>query len=217
LKHQLTLLSRAQITSAGAFSYSVSYESSSGTRVRSQPGYFVVDPILRLPARSPILDPTTHAVLPIGSGGSVHPSKTVPLPLDGLVIQTVIAKWMGTLEEWAPHLATMRDRGYNMIHYTPLQQRGESNSPYSIYDQLEYSDDLFPKALQGKTKEKEQQMKIKLKEVKEQYGMLGMIDVVLNHTANNSKWLEEHPEAGSSSPPLPRFCCFSYPDTTMTL
>jgi glycogen debranching enzyme len=49
-----------------------------------------------------------------------------------LVIQTVIAKWMGSLSEWAPHLDTMRDRGYNMIHYTPLQQRGESNSPYSI-------------------------------------------------------------------------------------
>lgn len=29
-----------------------------------------------------------------------------------------------------------------------------------------------------------------------EHGLLGMTDVVWNHTANNSKWLEEHPEAG---------------------
>ncbi|GAA5860325.1 hypothetical protein JCM8547_003463 [Rhodosporidiobolus lusitaniae] len=186
------------ITSAGAFSYFVEHDSASGERVQSAPGYFVVDPILTVPARSRILDPATHAVLPLGKGGVVSPSDTVPLPLDGLVIQTVIAKWMGTLDEWNPHLATMRDRGYNMIHYTPLQQRGESNSPYSIFDQVEYSDDLFPAGLKGKTSEKERLMKEKLEEIKREYGMLGMIDVVLNHTANNSKWLEEHPEAGYS-------------------
>ncbi|GAA6033773.1 hypothetical protein JCM8097_004427 [Rhodosporidiobolus ruineniae] len=193
------------ITSAGAFSYFVEHDSASGERVKSAPGYFVVDPILRLPARSRILDSATHAPLPLGQGGVVDPKKEVALPLDGLVIQTVIAKWMGTLEEWAPHLDTMRDRGYNMIHYTPLQQRGESNSPYSIFDQLEYSDDLFPAALKGKTAEKEREMRSMLARVKKEWGMLGMIDVVLNHTANNSKWLEQHPEAGysvASSPHL---------------
>ena len=29
-----------------------------------------------------------------------------------------------------------------------------------------------------------------------EYGLLGLTDVVWNHTADNSKWLEEHPEAG---------------------
>ncbi|GAA5827939.1 hypothetical protein JCM11251_005656 [Rhodosporidiobolus azoricus] len=186
------------ITSAGAFSYHVLSTSPSGSRVQSAPGYFVVDPILRVAGRTPILDPHTHAPLPIGQGGVVKKGKgeEVALPLDGLVIQTVIAKWMGTLDEWAPHLDLMRDRGYNMIHYTPLQQRGESNSPYSIFDQNEFSDDLFPAALKGKTGEKEKKMREMLKRVKEEWGMLGMIDVVLNHTANNSVWLHEHPEAG---------------------
>jgi glycogen debranching enzyme len=101
---------------------------------------------------------------------------------------------MGTLEQWKPHLDLMRDRGYNMIHYTPLQQRGESGSPYSIFDQLEFADDLFAP---GTTKEaKMKTMREWVKRIKEDWGMLGMMDVVLNHTANNSPWLEDHPEAG---------------------
>ncbi|GAA5866533.1 hypothetical protein JCM1840_001348 [Sporobolomyces johnsonii] len=188
------------ITSAGAFSYFVEHDSDlpGETRARSKPGYFSVDPILSLPARSRILDPTSFSVLPVGEGGVIQKGKTINLPLDGLVIQSVIAKWMGTLEEWAPHLDIMRERGYNMIHYTPLQQRGESNSPYSIYEQLEFADDLFADAIKGKQAKKTEKMREMLKSVKEEWGMLGMIDVVLNHTANNSKWLEEHPEAGYS-------------------
>lgn len=107
---------------------------------------------------------------------------------------------MGTLEEWKPHLDLMRDRGYNMIHYTPLQQRGESNSPYSIYEQNEFSEDLFGGKKKGR-EEKEKEMRSMLGRIKKEWGMLGMIDVVLNHTANNSKWLEEHPEAGEFHPP----------------
>ncbi|GAA6056561.1 hypothetical protein JCM3770_004362 [Rhodotorula araucariae] len=188
------------ITSAGAFSYHVEYDSTSGSRARSQPGYFVVDPVLRVPARTPILDPATHAVRPRGEGGVVRRGASeVALPLDGLVIQTVIAKWMGTLSEWAPHLDTMSERGYNMIHYTPLQQRGESNSPYSIFDQHAFSDDLFDAETRRKgAGAKNEAVKGMLRRIKKEWGMLSMIDVVLNHTANNSQWLEEHPEAGYS-------------------
>lgn len=132
-------------------------------------------------------------MLPPGKGGVVT-SDLISLPLDGLVIQSVIAKWMGTLDEWVPHLDQMRDRGYNMLHYTPLQQRGESGSPYSIYDQLQFDDALFKAGVKGDAKVKE--MSKWTKRIREEWGMLGMMDVVLNHTANNSPWLQEHPDAG---------------------
>ena len=31
---------------------------------------------------------------------------------------------------------------------------------------------------------------------REEYGLLSLTDVVLNHTANDGPWLAEHPEAG---------------------
>jgi len=37
-----------------------------------------------------------------------------------------------------------------------------------------------------------------IKLAREEYGLLSMTDIVLNHTANDSPWLHQHPEAGSS-------------------
>lgn len=34
---------------------------------------------------------------------------------------------------------------------------------------------------------------------REEYGLLSLTDVVLNHTANDSPWLMDHPEAGELS------------------
>jgi glycogen debranching enzyme len=42
------------------------------------------------------------------------------------------------------------------------------------------------------------QMENLLRIAKEEFGLLSLTDVVLNHTANNSPWLQEHPEAGKS-------------------
>lgn len=75
-----------------------------------------------------------------------------------------------------------------MIHFTPLNTRGESNSPYSIYDQLGWDPACFP---QG-----EKDVARLMASMENDYGLLGLTDVVWNHTANNSKWLQEHPEVG---------------------
>jgi glycogen debranching enzyme len=38
-------------------------------------------------------------------------------------------------------------------------------------------------------------LKSKVDFLKEEYRLLGIVDIVLNHTANNSKWLLEHPSS----------------------
>ena len=90
--------------------------------------------------------------------------------------------------DWDKHLQGISQRGYNMVHFTPLMIRGSSNSPYSIYDQLAFDSDIFPNG--------EKDIARMVKKMQTDYNLLSMTDVVWNHTANNSKWLEAHPEAG---------------------
>lgn len=112
-----------------------------------------------------------------------------PLPLDALSIFSILSKFMGKYPtDWQKHLKGVSERGYNMVHFTPLMKRGVSNSPYSLFDQLRFDEECFPKG--------EEDVKDMVDIMEKEYGLLGLTDVVWNHTANNSKWLEEHPEAG---------------------
>ena len=111
------------------------------------------------------------------------------IPLDALSIFSIVSKFMGKYPaEWEKHLKGIGQREYNMVHFTPLMERGESNSPYSMYDQTQFDLEVFPKG--------EKDVAAIIKKMETEYKLLGMTDVVWNHTANNSKWLEEHPEAG---------------------
>lgn len=169
-------------------------------RVQGKHGYFNVDPLLSLPQRSAILHRETLAPLAQGKGGvvSANDADEKPLQQDGIILQSFVAKWAGSLSEWAPHLDYATACGYNMLHFTPLQVRGSSNSPYSIADQTDFASDLFDtKAGPASSKqERFATMGTWIERIRKQWGMLSMIDVVLNHTANNSEWLNEHPEAG---------------------
>ena len=111
------------------------------------------------------------------------------MPLAALSIFSLISKFMGKYPtDWEKHLRGISERGYNMIHFTPLQHRGRSNSPYSIYDQLAWDPECFPNG--------EADILKLIDSMENKYGLLSLTDVVLNHTADNSKWLQEHPEVG---------------------
>lgn len=112
-----------------------------------------------------------------------------PLPLTALSVFSVISKFMGKYpSDWDRHLRGISDRGYNMIHFAPLQARGVSNSPYSLYDQLAWDPECFPNG--------EQDIQHLVKNLEKNHSLLSLTDIVLNHTADNTKWLQEHPEAG---------------------
>ncbi|KAJ8515736.1 hypothetical protein ONZ45_g6896 [Pleurotus djamor] len=183
------------ISHAGAFVFWVEYDGEkAGERLSGRKGYFNVDPTLRIRKRSPILSKDLEPLPP--STGAVLQPEYVNLPLDGLSILTVVSKWMGPVSKWSSHFAEAKDRGYTMLHYTPLQERGHSDSPYSIRDQTKYDPSMFEgdcgndggKAIVEKT----------LHVARDEYGLLSLTDVVLNHTADDSHWLPHHPEAGYS-------------------
>ncbi|KIK60308.1 glycoside hydrolase family 13 protein [Collybiopsis luxurians FD-317 M1] len=200
------------ISHAGAFVYWVEYDGEKpNERVKGREGYFNVDPVLRIKARSPILSDDLLP-LPPKSGGVLQ-QDIVNLPLDGLSVLTVVSKWMGPVSEWRKHFAEAKDRGYTMLHYTPLQERGESDSPYSIRDQFQYDSSLFGgkrEADGGKS-----QVEAILKVAQEEYGLLSLTDIVLNHTANDSPWLVDHPESGFSPANSPHLTPALELDTAM--
>lgn len=162
------------MSSAGAFAYYTTF---------SPLPEFSVDPV-------PTPEPTQTPIHYI----DVSPKLTLQgkhLPLNALSIFSVISKFMGEYPvDWDKHLKGISQRNYNMVHFTPLMQRGASNSPYSVYDQLSFDPALFPKG--------EEDIASLVSRMEKEYGLLTLTDVVWNHTAHNSKWLEEHPEAGYS-------------------
>ena len=110
------------------------------------------------------------------------------LPLNSIALQSVVSKWLGpTLTDWDRVFTKISKKKYNMIHFTPLQQRGESNSPYSIFDQLTFDPQYF---------NSEKDVKAMVDHLYKDLNILSMTDIVFNHTANNSSWLREHPDAG---------------------
>jgi len=188
------------ISHAGAFAYWVEYDNDEtpGQRITGRQGYFNIDPLLRIKARTPILDNDSNHLLP-ADGGAAIGDELINLPLSAVSLLSTVSKWMGPVSKWPDFFAEARDRGYNMLHWTPLQERGESDSPYSIKDQQRYEPSMFDDPQVVEEDGGIAKMDEILSLARDQYGLLHLTDVVLNHTANNSPWLEEHPEAGRSS------------------
>ncbi|XP_059612400.1 glycogen debranching enzyme [Phlebotomus argentipes] len=118
------------------------------------------------------------------------------LPLDSIRCQTVMAKCLGHLQTWEDKLKVTHESGYNLLHFTPIQKLGGSRSGYSLSDQLAVNPDFGPGANYDKV------AKV-VKKCREEWGIASICDIVLNHTANESTWLKEHPETTYSCATCP--------------
>lgn len=109
--------------------------------------------------------------------------------MDGIQCQTVLSKSLGPFEEWKARLQVAKESGYNMIHFTPLQKLGVSNSSYSITDHKSLNP-IFSKNKPVTYKDVEEFTRWMNKEWK----ILTANDLVFNHTSKCSAWLQQHPE-----------------------
>ncbi|XP_076018251.1 glycogen debranching enzyme [Genypterus blacodes] len=139
-----------------------------GDTKRSGGGYILVDPVLRVGADSHVL------------------------PLDCITIQTYLSKCLGYLDDWLDRLRVAQSSGYNMIHFTPLQTLGESRSCYSLADQLTFNPEFSPEGQSYSWVD----VGALVEKIRTEWNMLCITDVVYNHTASNSVWINEHPECG---------------------
>ncbi|KAF8543569.1 glucanotransferase domain of glycogen debranching enzyme-domain-containing protein [Trichophaea hybrida] len=122
---------------------------------------------------------------------TVSPSLAIngePLSLSSLSVCSVLSKFLGPVEKWDGYMKYIADKGYNMVHFTPLMERGASNSPFSLFNQLKFDPIAFPGG--------EKDVREMVDRMEKEHGILSLTDVVWNHTAHNSEWLQHHPEAG---------------------
>lgn len=153
---------------AGSFNYYFTVDQSDSRKDPSGQGYFLVDPTL--------------------SFGTDDEDDEITL--DCIQCQSVITKCLGPFHQWEGRLYVAKATGYNMIHFTPLQELGDSNSAYSLRDQRHLSPAYSDDNNQYTYKDVDQLVRKMAKEWK----VLSLTDLVFNHTSTDTPWIQEHPE-----------------------
>jgi len=94
---------------------------------------------------------------------------------------THLSKLLGPLDKWEDSLRVAKEAGYNVIHLTPVQKLGISNSGYSIADYH---------ALNPTFNSDFKALKQLVDKIEREWQVLTIQDVVWNHAAKNAPWLQ---------------------------
>lgn len=116
------------------------------------------------------------------------------ITLDCIQCVTMISKLLGFFPDWYDRLLVAKMSGYNMIHLTPTQTLGISNSSYCLKDQVTLNPDFTPPGY--KEQFTFEHVKELVDKMAKEDGVLTIADVVWNHTSKDSPFLGEHPECG---------------------
>ena len=96
----------------------------------------------------------------------------------------------GPLDTWAPHLERAASMGFDWVFVNPIQKLGRSNSLYSIADYFAINKVLLSP---GSKRAPDDQVRA-MAETAEGLGLSLMIDLVINHCAEDSALVKEHPD-----------------------
>ncbi|KAK6188701.1 hypothetical protein SNE40_004828 [Patella caerulea] len=164
---RVDVFAEIHINCAGSFNFFFTIDGSEDHRNPNGSGCFLVEPTLS-----------------VGSNDK-------EITLDCIQSQSVITKLLGPINEWKGRLRVAMETGYNLIHFTPVQELGISNSAYSIRNQLRLNPLYYEKGKQNSLDDVEDIIRM----MKKEWQVLSLTDLVYNHTAKDSPWILEHPDS----------------------
>ncbi len=116
------------------------------------------------------------------------------LPVRSISLQTILSKSLGKIQDFDKFFEEASKLKFNFIHFTPIQKLGLSESLYCLRDNTQLNDIFF----EGEVENEEKLVRFKeaIDRGRDKYHLGSIVDIVLNHAADNSEWLGEHPECG---------------------
>ena len=127
------------------------------------------------------------------------------IKLEDIQLQTILSKSLGKVNEFEKIFQEASRLKYNFVHFTPIQQLGASESLYCLRDNNKINNIFFDEKLSEDQKTK--LIKAQLDKGRDIYGIGSFVDIVLNHTADNSGWIIKHPECGYNLENCPWLNC----------
>jgi starch synthase (maltosyl-transferring) len=96
----------------------------------------------------------------------------------------------GPFDRWGPHLERAASMGFDWVFVNPIQRLGRSGSLYSIADYFDINPVLLTRS---SSKSADQQVRA-VSDAADAQGLSMMIDLVINHCAEDSPLVKRHPQ-----------------------
>ena len=135
------------------------------------------------------------------------------IEMNSISLISVLSKNIGKLTDFKNFYKECNLLNYNFIHYTPIQKYGNSNSLYCLANINEINDSFFSEKLDNNTKL--EYLDKEIKENEKNFSVGSIVDIVLNHTSDNSDWIADHPECGYNLENSPWLNCAYDLDKTL--
>jgi starch synthase (maltosyl-transferring) len=109
---------------------------------------------------------------------------------DAVVIYNLFPRLVASLHLWVKHLSRISDMGFNSIYVNPFQETGNSRSLYAVKDYYRLNQEFLP---EGSAQDDFSPIRQFIRSC-EDYGIDVYMDLVINHTANESVLVKQHPQ-----------------------
>ena len=107
-----------------------------------------------------------------------------------MILYNLFPLLAGKFKDWEPHFERAADMGFDWVFVNPIQKPGRSGSLYSIVDYFE----INPSFIDDASRQSPEEQARAAARAAEKHGLRMMVDLVINHCAEDSELVREHPD-----------------------